>query len=275
MLSEQYVQIADILDGSAEKLGSDLHFDTDSEKLIRKKIKSWGIDCNVLCYRDKNGLMRVEICGKNLTELCVKTEELTLALSELININLSCPEQMMGKSLHALSFKEECGYTCAIGAAAEKRDKNSISGDCGTYFYGDDGKLNIILCDGMGSGAEAAKESKRTLKLVESFLRAGVEPKHAVKIINSAILCSNDSASFSTLDITVINPNSCVLTTIKCGAVQSYIRRERPKGGIGVLEIGARKSSGFNIQSLLSPVCSQFQLKDGDMVILLSDGVCI
>lgn len=274
ILSEQYGQIADILDGSAEKLGSDLHFDTETERHIRRRIKSWGIECSVLCYRDKNGLMRVEICGRNLSPLCGMTAELTAALSELTGLSFSGPEQMMGKSVHALSFKEECGYTCVIGAAAEKRDKNSISGDCGTYFYGEDGKLNIILCDGMGSGAEAAKESKRTLKLVESFLRAGVEPKHAVKIINSAVLCSNDCASFTTLDITVINPHNCLLTAVKCGAVQSFIRRERPKGVVGVLEIGAKKSAGFNIQSLLSPVCSQIQLKAGDMVILLSDGVC-
>jgi stage II sporulation protein E len=45
------------------------------------------------------------------------------------------------------------------------------------YFRSETGVLYIILSDGMGSGPEALEESRSGAGLLESFLKAGVEPE--------------------------------------------------------------------------------------------------
>ena len=59
------------------------------------------------------------------------------------------------------------------GVAARKKDGETVSGDGGTYFKREDGTLYVLLCDGMGSGLAANRESNLALRLLEQFLQAG------------------------------------------------------------------------------------------------------
>lgn len=61
------------------------------------------------------------------------------------------------------------------GVAARKKDGETVSGDAGTYFKREDGTLYVLLCDGMGSGPGAGRESSLAVRLLEQFLMAGVE----------------------------------------------------------------------------------------------------
>lgn len=50
-----------------------------------------------------------------------------------------------------------------------------VSGDTGIWFRREDGMLFLLLCDGMGSGPGAKQESAQAAKLIERFLRAGMD----------------------------------------------------------------------------------------------------
>ena len=62
------------------------------------------------------------------------------------------------------------------GVAARKKTGETVSGDAGTYFKRHDGKLYLLLCDGMGSGPEANRESTLAVRLLEQLLQAGDVP---------------------------------------------------------------------------------------------------
>ncbi len=47
--------------------------------------------------------------------------------------------------------------------------------------------LYLLLSDGMGSGQEAHREAALTVRLLEQFLRAGIEAAPALKTLNSAL----------------------------------------------------------------------------------------
>lgn len=49
------------------------------------------------------------------------------------------------------------------------------------------GMLYLLLSDGMGSGPEAHREAALTVRLLEQFLRAGIEAGSALKTLNSAL----------------------------------------------------------------------------------------
>lgn len=77
-----------------------------------------------------------------------------------------------------------------------------MSGDAGTYFKREDGTLYVLLCDGMGSGPGAGRESSWLSRLLEQFLMAGVETGHALATLNSALaLRGEEEGGFTTVDL--------------------------------------------------------------------------
>lgn len=73
------------------------------------------------------------------------------------------------------------------GVAARKKTGEAVSGDAGTYFKRHDGKLYLLLCDGMGSGPDANRESTLAVRLLEQLLQAGVEAQRALTTLSSAL----------------------------------------------------------------------------------------
>ena len=88
------------------------------------------------------------------------------------------------------------------GVAARKRDGETVSGDAGTYFKRADGTLYVLLCDGMGSGAQANRESTLAIRLLRQFLQAGVDTEQALVILSSALaLRGEEAGGFTTIDL--------------------------------------------------------------------------
>lgn len=101
-----------------------------------------------------------------------------------------------------------------------------MSGDSGTYFKRSDGKLYVLLCDGMGSGPDANRESSLAVRLLEQFLQAGVEPRHALSTLSSALaLRGEETGGFTTVDLLQVDLFSGEGQLFKLGAAPSYVKR--------------------------------------------------
>lgn len=267
VLSKQYGQIAALIDGEAAALSEDLRFERDLEHNVKKLAARFGVAAEVIAYRDRAGQFHIELCAPTLQPLMGRVDELTAILNQQTGAQFGPPEQLEGRHLSCLSFAETPAFSCRIGATAEKRRSETISGDCGTYFHGKNGCLYVVLCDGMGSGTAAHAEAVRTLRLLESFLKAGIGPKNAAEIIRSAAAIQSDDGQFATMDIAVVDPHRSLLQTVKFRAAPTYLRR-KTVNGYTVRVIGAKSS--------ISPdelVCESAKLAEGDMIVLTSDGV--
>jgi len=267
VLSRQYGQIAALLDGEALSLSEELRFERELERSVKKLAARFGVVAEVIAYRDSAGQFHIELCAPTLQPLMGRVDELTAILNQQTGARFGPPEQLEGRHLSCLSYAEQPAYACRIGATAEKRRGEAISGDCGTYFYGKNNCLYVVLCDGMGSGTAAHTEAVRTVKLLESFLKAGIEPENAAEIIRSAASVRNDDGQFATIDIAVVDPRRSLLQTIKYRAAPTYLRR-KTGGGYSVRVIGAKSS--------IAPdelVRESTKLAEGDMILLTSDGV--
>ena len=62
-------------------------------------------------------------------------------------------------------------------------DGEKYSGDTFTTFEDSDGIFYAIICDGMGSGYEASRESKMTADLLSGFLKAGFSKNIQKKLL--------------------------------------------------------------------------------------------
>lgn len=114
------------------------------------------------------------------------------------------------------------------GRGRRRKDGETVSGDTGAWFKHDDGALYVLLCDGMGSGPAAGRESSLAVRLLEQFLRAGTSPERALKTVASALgLRGEEDGGFTTVDLLRLDLFTGEAGIYKYGAAPTYIRKGR------------------------------------------------
>lgn len=153
------------------------------------------------------------------------------------------------------------------GVASASKSGQTVSGDAGSWFKDDEGVLHILLCDGMGSGAEARRESDNAAGLLEQFLKAGVKPAPALKILGEALALRGEArGGFTTVDLLRLDLFTGEGAVYKLGGAPTYVRR----GGTvtklagSSLPAGMTSGGGDALPLRLSP---------GDWVVMASDGI--
>ncbi len=181
-------------------------------------------------------------------------------LLELAAVRLTEPPQPAGEPPLAVS----------AGGASRRRLGQEVSGDGGAWFRDGRNQLWVALCDGMGSGREAARDSRLTLRLLEDFLKAAVEPESALAIISGALaLRGDEEGGFTTIDLLRIHLITGDGSLYKLGAAPTYLRR---RGQVGRVT-GSALPAGLDPGGGGRPDITHFQLAVGDLVVLVSDGI--
>lgn len=176
-------------------------------------------------------------------------------------------ERYIGDVPGEFVFEEEPGYMVLTGVARAVKKDELMSGDSFSFLYPDSGETVLLLSDGMGSGEAASRDSEAVIELLERFLSAGFDEKTAVRLINSVLLMRTEGKSYSTVDISVINPHGGTCEFIKLGASGTYIKRDGwiEKVESATLPVGMFGEADYDTK--------EKKLFDGDYVIMTSDGV--
>lgn len=154
-----------------------------------------------------------------------------------------------------------------VGAASEAKTGESVSGDTLASFEAN-GKIFLMLSDGMGCGEAARRESAMTVRLMERFLKSGIEPETALKTLNSAMtLHSDESGSFTTIDLLSFDASSGDAVLYKYGAAPTYVAH----GGVVRRVIGETLPAGLS-ESEHGAEKTELRLLPGDTAVLVSDG---
>ena len=127
--------------------------------------------------------------------------------------------------------------------------------------------MMFSLCDGMGFGAEASRESRRIVELLETLLETGFAPRSAFKLVNTVLLLTGGEQHPAALDAGCIDLYTGALEIFKLGAPGAFVIGQE---GIQVLE-GRQVPAGALEQA--EPVLLSRKLWDGDRLIMVTDGV--
>lgn len=160
-----------------------------------------------------------------------------------------------------VSFAPELG----IGAAGKAG--HSISGDRGACFRTPDGMYYLLLCDGMGTGPEAAGESAGAVKTLSGLIRAGLRPGSALETLNGVYILRGDGG-FSTVDLLAVSLVTGEATLYKWGSAPSYLKTGTETQKIGT----AAPPPGFGVGETQKAAEYRLSLREGEMLVLLSDG---
>ena len=261
----QYAQLSELLGEAATELSRELAPDTIGDRRVRQYLAQLGLNVRTCVYRDGRGLLRVEAEGPDYRELSRPSR-----LSEL-SLSLGVPLRVEAEGDQSLSLLQQEPLMALAGVAAQKKNGETVSGDAGTYFKRSDGKLYLLLCDGMGSGEAANRESSLAVRLLEQLLQAGVNTRHALSTLSSALaLRGEDTGGFTTVDLLQIDLFSGEGELYKLGAAPTYIKK-----GSSVQSLsGASLPAGLAEGEASALDHFTLRLSPGDCVLMVSDGIC-
>ena len=153
------------------------------------------------------------------------------------------------------------GVCCASGEAGEP------CGDSHLCCLLDDERLLVLICDGMGRGEAARRESAVAVRLLGRLLRVGAASGLAIETVNALLVNRCGEEMFATVDMLIINLNTGEAELVKLAACPTLILRDgalrRAEGGrlpLGILE-------------KVQPGSFRTRLLPGDVLLMASDGV--
>ncbi len=261
----QYSDFSDILHSLSQELGSMNGADPLAERRLVRYLRSRDVEADAAVFRDAGGRLRVVLESGRLRPLTEDPAYLD-KLSGVMGVRL-CRPQTAGEGRMVLLEAEPLAVS--VGIAAMKKKGETVSGDRGTYFKTDAGVLCVILSDGMGTGKPAARESIEAIAILERFLRSGVEPATAMKILNSVMLLRNgDEWGFATVDLICIDLFSGEAGFYKYGAAPSYV-----KNGKTVRRVSGESMAAGLLGDGAMPDVVRMKLKPGSLAVIASDGV--
>lgn len=266
LIGEQLFGVSQILRSLAEEVNLNITFDVTKEQCIVEELMYHHILCSeaVVYFKNKeikNVTLVVRKSDAKRAEICSVVSRVLNSPMEVGNIQFA---DKPGFSLVTLRMK--IGYDAVFGSAGVMKNGSTHSGDTHSILRVAEDKILMALCDGMGSGESAEKVSTLALNLIENFYKAGFENSLILSSVNKLIALKGEE-SFSALDICVFDLRQCICDLVKLGSPLGFIKKSN---GVAIIEAGALP---LGILEDIKPNINSFALDDGDMVVLITDGI--
>lgn len=262
LISAQFAQAKRLLDGLADRQARPLKLRLRQGERAAAALERAGI-----------GVSSVTALGGGGVELAVEldgaawTPRLAALASASLGRAFGRRYAAAGLSGREARFVRRPRLRAETGVLCASREAGSPCGDSHLTCMLDDERLLVLLCDGMGSGDDAARESAVAVRLLGRFLRAGAPSALAIETVNALLLNRGGEDMFATVDMLVLDLSTGAARFSKLAACPTLIARagtvRRVAGGrlpLGILE-------------KVEPGVHEARLVPGDVLLMASDGV--
>ena len=269
--SLQFREMERVLREMAERMGQEVNVTGSVEKRVRRTLRRIHLKLYDLLVLEGDGARQEAYVTVSAGgEGCVTVKELCDSVGRTMEKNMRAAEggrTVVGKEPCTIRLVEDTSFRLLSGVARVCKDDEEISGDSFSAHMLPDGRMMLCLSDGMGSGRRAFLESKLLTELMEELLEAGFSPERAIYMLNALMLVREEEQRPATLDLTLVDLYTGRVRFFKQGAVSTFIRRGTEVAEIepGSLPMGMDCEAG--------PVSAHGQLRDGDMIVMVTDGV--
>lgn len=193
-------------------------------------------------------------------------EKLRAHLEEIVGCRFRTPEFNVSGSEFTVTVSQGRKFRTEFSKACIAKENEDGNGDTVSVFENREDYFYTLISDGMGSGSEALLTSKLCSIFSESMLSSGNSKTLTLEMLNSLIRAKGLECS-STVDLFELDLLSGSASFIKSGAAPSFIRR-----GGNIFRIQS-KTMPVGIMRSLDAEEIDFDIQDGDVVIMVSDGI--
>ena len=270
MMARQCKSIADMLYGMANQTVSAQYDNGAEERITSTLCQSGYVADDVVCALGDRGEISISVALRG----CRGDKPCASALPRLINDAIGIPVSLCSRTCSLsgggclCTFEPIPRLKAVCHAACKVKDGQSVCGDSFSLLELPGGKYLAAISDGMGSGAEAARESENAMALLETVCLGQMEINTAYQTVNELLqLRKRSDEAFSTMDACIIDLFKGVCSWGKIGAAPGYVMRS------GRVQAVEGNSLPLGVVSSIEPSISQRTVKEGDILVLVSDGV--
>jgi stage II sporulation protein E len=272
VVAAQLSGMAEVMDNLALELKIDVRNLGDITAAIKEELVRHHVTAETVeAWKGYGG--QLEVLVKDFS--CPGGRECTNLLAALIGQAVGQPVKVSINGCRLRKPEEGCvlkalpapSYRFIAAGYSRPKVAGDVSGDSFSALELPDGRQALILSDGMGSGAKAAQESQTAVRLVERLLAAGLGKDVVLRTLNAVLALRSSEECFATLDLALLNPYTAVAEFIKVGSCPTFLRRGHT---VTVLNPG---SPPLGILPVVSPAVIRKNMRNGDMLVMISDGV--
>ncbi len=256
---------------STKELGASIFEDEHLEKKIKGQFSKIGLKLlSTVFLVTEDGHYEIHVTIKVVKGQCMTSKEVARVLSECTGRTMVVGKEeraVVGMEYGTIVCVEAPKFHTLQGVAKIGKGCEKISGDNFSMLELSGGKQGVILSDGMGAGDIAFRESSMVVEVLEELLNAGFPKETALQMLNTAMVMGREEVRFSTIDMGEFDlyTGQCILA--KAGASTTFIKyKDR-------VESVKSTSLPLGVMSKLELDFTERQLQDGDMVIMVTDGI--
>lgn len=267
----QLDSFAQMIQHTTRELNASIFADDFLEKKIKTALGRLQLKIlTMVFFMTEEGRYEIHLTLKAQKGVCVSAKEVADRVSECCGRTMITGKEertVISTEYSTITFVESVKYYTRQGIARIGKGCRNISGDSFSLIELPGGKQGAILSDGMGAGERAFQESSMVVELLEDLLNAGFLKDTALQMLNTALVTGREEVRFSTIDMSVFDLYSGKCEITKAGASMTFIRRKDRT------ECIQSESLPIGVVTNLEIDTKEVSLEDGDLVIMVTDGV--
>lgn len=262
--------VASLLEGLADQVRVEIGRSDEIQVILADGLREMRVPADVVEVRPQGTEGRFDILIERQTpcdRIGLWREQVTRVVTRALGTEYVVWQETCSQDGHcALRFVPRPPY-CIDQASLSIPKEDDISGD--TFHTVDlvDGRVAMLLSDGMGSGPQAALQSETAVGLLATLLETGFDLRSAVRSVNSLLLMRSTEETFATLDAVVIDQFTGGASFLKVGSAPSFLVRGSEVQVIrsNTLPVGIVQQVDVGVE--------RWQLEPGDVIVLVTDGL--
>jgi stage II sporulation protein E len=264
---QQLKGVARVVCDIGREMGTGFEFIESVETKVAATLDAAGVRVREVCAESAVGGLVVGLKVRG----CKREQDCRRSMERAVSAACGVRMEWLGQAgcgtqkTCTLRFAQSHRYSVLTGVA--QASKGEVSGDSHSFQGLKDGRYMLMLSDGMGSGEAARRESAATVSLAENFFQAGFDDNVVWGTINRLLVLKGDEETFSTVDLCMLDLKSGDAAFTKIGAECSYVFAGSE------LRTITPGSPPIGILDEITPVSTRITLCEGDMIVMVSDGV--
>lgn len=209
--------------------------------------------------------IKVVAAGNDPDGRKITSPELKANLEAALGYRLGSYEYYRRGEMALFTAEAVPGFAVEYATVSHSATEKESSGDSARFFESE-GRFYSVLSDGMGTGEQARRTADFVSAYLADMLSSEVSVASALSSVGH-ILRQRESESSATLDLFSFNLLDGEAVFTKCGAAPSYVKRGR-----SIFRVRS-ESCPLGLMETLDAEKIRVEVKEGDVVIMLSDGV--
>jgi stage II sporulation protein E len=263
--AEVYSLISSLISDAAENDARETSVDDGVTDMLTKVVKDAGIEDGVIRAFGERRRHIILACedadgGK------ISSNKVRRGIESALGVRLGEAEYFRRGRMALMECDAARNFSVTVAFKSRAGSETEVSGDSSVCFESRDDKFFSLISDGMGKGDTAKATSGFVTDFMRRALELGADKETVIRLANG-IIRSRGTECSATVDLFELDLISGESTFVKSGAASSYVKRDS-----SIFRIRSR-TAPIGLMKTIDAEKIRVEIRDGDYVIMLSDGI--